>query len=59
MTIRDKKEINKLKEEELNMFKQLALILVKSKEIDKWVPVKFLVKFGIKSLKFIKKFNTA
>jgi hypothetical protein len=41
--MRDKEEKQKLKKEEEDMHKQLALILVKSKEMDKWVPVQFLL----------------
>jgi hypothetical protein len=35
------------------MHKKLALILVKSKEMDKWVPVQFLVNYGIKSVNIL------
>jgi hypothetical protein len=35
------------------MHKQLALILVKSKEMDKWVPVQFLIKYGINNVNIL------
>lgn len=53
MTMRDKEEKQKLKKEEEDMHKQLALILVKSKEMDKWVPVQFLIKYGINNVNIL------
>lgn len=38
------------KEEVISLHKQIAYILVRAKEMGKWVPLQYLVKYGIKAL---------